>query len=242
VSSGRGAGWALGSPFARSGLIARARSAGASDIGIHRTVARYRATPRTLRRLAGASLLLPALALVGCRQDMHDQPKLKPLAESDFFPDHRGARPRVPGTVARGHLREDDALNTGKVNGAPVETLPVPLTEELVRRGRERFETFCSPCHGRTGRGDGMVAQRGLKKPPSYHVDRLRAMPVGYFFDVMTNGFGAMSDYSAQIGIEERWAVAAYVRALQISEDARLADVPADHRGDLDAAEAPKHE
>jgi mono/diheme cytochrome c family protein len=175
---------------------------------------------------------------------MHDQPKIKPLAESDFFPDHRGARPRVPGTVARGHLREDDALNTGKVNGAPVDNLPVPLTEDLVRRGRDRYDTFCAPCHGRTGRGDGMVSQRGFKKPPSYHLDRLRAMPVGYFFDVITNGFGAMADYSAQLAIEDRWAVAAYVRALQISQSAKSGDVPADHRAELDAqeAEAPKHE
>jgi mono/diheme cytochrome c family protein len=200
-------------------------------------VTRYRATPRSVRRLARALLLFPLV--VGCRQDMHDQPKIKPLAESDFFADHRGARPRVPGTVARGHLGEDEALNTGKVNGAPVETLPVPLTEELVRRGRERFETYCSPCHGRTGRGDGMVAQRGFKKPPSYHVDRLRAMPVGYFFDVMTNGFGAMSDYSAQVAIQDRWAIAAYVRALQLSENARSADVPADRRPELDAPPGP---
>jgi mono/diheme cytochrome c family protein len=172
--------------------------------------------------------------LVGCRQDMHDQPKFKPLARNAFYEDHRSARPRVPGTVARGHLREDDALHTGKVNGAAVSQLPVPLTEGLLRRGRERYEAFCAPCHGRTGRGDGMVTQRGFKKPSSYHVDRLREMPVGYYYDVITNGFGAMSDYSAQITVEDRWAVVAYVRALQLSQNARLEDVPADRRAELD--------
>jgi mono/diheme cytochrome c family protein len=165
---------------------------------------------------------------------MHDQPKFKPLARNAFYEDHRSARPRVPGTVARGHLREDDALHTGKVGGAAVKDLPLPLTAELLRRGRERYEAFCAPCHGRTGRGDGMVTQRGFKKPSSYHVDRLREMPVGYYYDVITNGFGAMSDYSAQITVEDRWAVVAYVRALQLSQNARFEDVPADRRGELD--------
>jgi mono/diheme cytochrome c family protein len=191
------------------------------------------------------TLALPLISLVamatGCRQDMHDQPKFKPLAANAFFDDQRSARPRVAGTVARGHLPEDDALHTGKVSGAAVDVLPVPLTAELVRRGRERFETFCAPCHGRTGRGDGMVTQRGFKKPSSYHVDRLREMPAGYFFDVITNGFGAMSDYSAQISVEDRWAVVAYVRALQLSQNARLDDVPSDRRPALDEAEAVTH-
>jgi mono/diheme cytochrome c family protein len=191
------------------------------------------ATPGTCPRLA-LNVVLVVLAATGCRQDMHDQPKFKPLAENTFFTDHRSARPRVAGTVARGHLREDDAFHTGKANGNPVDSLPVPLSAELLRRGRERFETFCAPCHGRTGRGDGMVTQRGFKKPSSYHVDRLRAMPVGYYFDVITNGFGAMSDYAAQIPAEDRWAVVAYVRALQLSQNASLADVAADHRSELD--------
>jgi mono/diheme cytochrome c family protein len=202
-------------------------------------LARYRATTRTLQRFALSPLLL--LALVACRQDMHDQPKFKPLAENAFFGDHRSARPRVAGTVARGHLREDDALHTGKVNGVAVDALPLPLTADLVRRGRERYETFCAPCHGRTGRADGMVTQRGFKKPSSYHVDRLREMPVGYYFDVITNGFGAMADYAAQIPVEDRWAVAAYVRALQLSQNARLDDVPSDRQKDLDAPEAVTH-
>ena len=191
-----------------------------------------RATRTPRRRLAPWLLLIGVLG--GCRQDMHDQPKFKPLAENTFYPDHRSARPRVAGTVARGHLRGDDALHTGKVNGALSDSLPLPLTAELVQLGRERFETYCSPCHGRTGRGDGLVAQRGFKKPSSFHVDRLRSMPVGYFYDVITNGFGAMSDYSAQVSVNDRWAIVAYVRALQLSENASFADVPRDFRSDLD--------
>jgi hypothetical protein len=185
-----------------------------------------------MRRSLAFTIL--ALGAFGCRQDMHDQPKFKPLAENPFFPDHRAARPLVPGTVARGHLKEDDALHTGKVGGAPTDTFPLPVTMELLQKGRVRFETYCAPCHGRTGRGDGLVTQRGFKKPSSYHIDRLRAAPVGYFFDVITNGFGAMSDYSAQIEVPDRWAVVAYVRALQLSQNASLDDVPADKRGELE--------
>src|SRR5262249_15036444 len=182
----------------------------------------------------GLPYVLVALSAFGCRQDMHDQPKMKPLAENTFFPDHRAARPLVPGTVARGHLKEDDALHTGKVGGQPVETIPVPVTIELLQKGRVRLETFCAPCHGRTGRGDRLVTERGVKKPSSYHIDRLRAAPVGYFFDVITNGFGAMSDCSAQIEVPDRWAVVAYVRALQLSQNASFDDVPADKRGELE--------
>jgi mono/diheme cytochrome c family protein len=167
---------------------------------------------------------------------MHDQPRFKPLARNAFFADQRSARPLPAGTVARGQLREDEALYTGKVDGAFVEELPVPLTPALLEKGRVRFESFCAPCHGRTGRGDGMVVQRGFKQPPSYHLERLRATPVGYFYDVITNGFGAMSDYAAQVPVEDRWAIAAYVRALQLSQNARLADVPAEKRAELEPA------
>jgi hypothetical protein len=160
---------------------------------------------------------------------MHDQPRFKPLAENPFFADRRSARPRVAGTVARGHLPDDGVVHTGKANGIFTEVFPLPVTLELLQRGRDRFESFCAPCHGRTGRGDGMVTQRGFKKPSSYHVDRLRGMPVGYYYDVITNGFGAMADYAAQIPVEERWAVVAYVRALQLSQDARRADVAAEY-------------
>jgi mono/diheme cytochrome c family protein len=165
---------------------------------------------------------------------MHDQPKQKPLSPSAFFTDRRSARPPVPGTVARGHLRDDSPYYTGKSGEAPVDTLPVPLTSELLGRGQVRFQTFCSPCHGLTGRGDGMIVQRGFKAPPSYHIDRLRQAPIGYFFDVTTHGFGAMADYSSQIPVDDRWAIAAYIRALQLSQAAALADVPEEKRPLLD--------
>lgn len=174
---------------------------------------------------------------VACRQDMHDQPKYKPLAKSEFYPDHRASRPQVEGTVARGQLIDDSPFYTGKVDGQLTRELPVQLTPELLAIGRTRFETFCSPCHGRTAAGDGMVVQRGFKKPRSFHEDRLRDIPIGHFFDAMTNGFGAMSDYRAQVPVADRWAIAAYVRALQRSQNARLDDVPADRRGALDGPE-----
>jgi cytochrome c553 len=167
---------------------------------------------------------------------MHDQPKLKPLARSDFYPDHRGARPQVEGTVARGQLVSDSPFYTGKVDGQLTAELPVELTTKLLATGRARFDTFCSPCHGRTGNGNGMVVQRGFKQPSSFHIDRIRQLPIGHFFDAMTNGFGAMSDYRAQVPVADRWAIAAYIRALQLSQNARVEDVPADRRGEIDAA------
>jgi mono/diheme cytochrome c family protein len=175
-----------------------------------------------------------ALAGVGCRQDMHDQPKYQPFEKSDFFEDQRASRPLVPGTVARGSLREDAALFTGKSGDAFISEIPVPVTAELLSRGRTQFEAFCSPCHGRTGMGNGVIVQRGFKRPSSYHVDRLRAMPIGYFYDVITNGYGAMSDYASQVPVRDRWAVAAYVRTLQLSQNAPVDDVPADRRKDLE--------
>ena len=157
---------------------------------------------------------------------MHDQPKFIPLRHSTFFADERSARPPVTGTVARGQLREDALLYTGKVNGADATVFPFPIDEPALRRGQERFDIFCAPCHARTGEGDGMVVRRGYRRPPSYHVDRLRSAPVGHFFDVITNGFGAMPDYAAQITAQDRWAIIAYIRALQLSEHATIADVP----------------
>jgi mono/diheme cytochrome c family protein len=183
-----------------------------------------------------AALVLVVAALAGCRQDMHDQPKYKPYRQSEFFTDGRAMRPFVPGTVARGTLREATPLNTGKSGTDFVTEIPVPLTAELLERGRGEFRVFCSPCHGRTGMGDGMIVQRGFKRPTSYHVDRLRQMPVGYFFDVITNGYGAMSDYAAQVPVEDRWAIVAYVRTLQLSQYAPAGDVPADRRGELEAS------
>jgi hypothetical protein len=181
-----------------------------------------------------SALALAAIVLAGCRQDMHDQPKYKPLRESEIFADKRSARPLVEGTIARGMLREDTVFYTGKDEHGFVAALPVKLTPELLARGQTEFQVFCSPCHGRTGRGDGMVVQRGYKHPPSYHVDRLRQMPIGYFFDVMTIGVGAMPDYAAQIAPADRWAIAAYVRTLQYSQYAPASVVAADKRGLLD--------
>ena len=166
----------------------------------------------------------------GCRQDMHDQPKYVPLRESTFFADSRSARPVVEGTVARGQLREDELTYTGKVNGQDTTVFPAPVTAQTMARGRERFEIYCSPCHGSTGQGDGMVVLRGYRRPPSFHQDRLRRAPVGHFFDVITNGFGAMPDYASQVRAEDRWAIIAYVRALQLSEHATLAEVPQSER------------
>jgi len=165
---------------------------------------------------------------------MADQPRYKPLQQSTFFGDDRSARPLEPGTVAQGRLKADERFYTGKSGGALITSLPVPLTKELLARGQERFNIFCSPCHDRTGSGNGMVVQRGYLRPPSYHIDRLRQAPIGHFFDVMTNGFGAMPDYAAQIPPADRWAIATYIRALQSSQNATLADVPPEARQQLE--------
>jgi mono/diheme cytochrome c family protein len=178
-----------------------------------------------LRKFSGLGLLA-ILALAGCRQDMHDQPRFKPLAKSDFYPDSRSERPQVEGTVARGQYHEDTYFYTGKIGSDPGEYLPFPATADVLERGQQRFNVYCAPCHSRLGDGNGMVVQRGYRRPPSYHIDRLRKAPIGYFFDVMTNGFGAMPDYSAQIPPRDRWCIAAYIRALQLSQGATMADVP----------------
>ena len=170
--------------------------------------------------------IVALVVLVGCRNDMHDQPRFKPLAESDFYPDLRASRAPVDGTIARGHLNEDTYFYTGKVGANPGDYMPaeVPVNQATLERGRERYDIYCAPCHARVGDGNGMVPQRGYRHPPTYHQDRLRKAPLGYFFDVMTNGFGAMPDYSMQITPEDRWKIVAYIRALQLSQDATAAD------------------
>jgi len=180
------------------------------------------------------SLFLCALVMAACQQQMADQPRYQPLQRSTFFGDERSARPLVPDTVARGHLDADEAFYTGKVGDTLVDKLPLPLTEELLARGQERFNIFCSPCHDRAGNGNGMVVRRGFRPPPSYHIDRLRQAPIGHFFDVMTHGFGAMPNYAAQVPPRDRWAIAAYIRALQLSQDATLADLPPQQRQQLE--------
>jgi mono/diheme cytochrome c family protein len=174
--------------------------------------------------------LFAVLALAGCRQDMHDQPRFKPLARSDFYADLRSARAPVEGTVARGQLHEDAYFYTGKMGNAPGDYLPFGANEEVLARGRERFNIYCAPCHSQLGDGNGVIVQRGFRRPPSYHTERLRNAPLGYFFDVMTNGFGAMPEYAAQISARDRWNIVAYIRALQLSQNASAADVPAGQR------------
>jgi mono/diheme cytochrome c family protein len=182
-------------------------------------------------RCAVWPLLLLALTTAGCRRDMFQQPYSKPLAENDFFRDNQMAsRPLPAHTVARGHLDADAAFYQGKIGTNLVNVFPIAVTRETLERGRERFEIYCSPCHGRTGEGNGMIVQRGYPPPPSYHIDRLRQAPVGHFFDVMTQGYGVMYSYAQRVEPPDRWAIAAYIRVLQESHHATLADVPAERR------------
>ncbi len=185
-----------------------------------------------------AALLAVALAAAStaCRQDMHNQPKYKPLHESEFFGDHRSARPQIEGTVARGHLRVDAARYTGKAGENNVTAFPFPITREDLTRGQERFNIYCTPCHGRLGDGNGMVVKRGFRQPPSYHIPRLKDIAVGHFFDVMTNGYGAMPSYASRVVPDDRWRIAAYIRALQVAEGASAAELPAEEKQKLDAA------
>ena len=168
---------------------------------------------------------------------MQNQPYQRPLVESDFYADKRAARPLVEGTVAHGNERADTYFYSGKMGSEDGNFMPFAVTAEVMQRGQQRYNIYCSPCHGETGDGYGMIVQRGFKRPPSYHNERLRKAPIGYFFDVMTNGFGAMLDYSQQVKPEDRWAIAAYIRALQLSQGATRADVAA---GQQIAAEPPK--
>ncbi len=189
---------------------------------------RYARLKACSTRSAAAGLLavVTLLLLAGCREDMQVQPYQRPLVESDFYADHRSERPIIAGTVARGHLQSDTYFYTGKIGSNDGDYMPFPVTAEVMARGQQRFNIYCSPCHGEVGDGNGMIVQRGFKHPPSYHIERLRRAPIGYFFDVMTNGFGAMQDYSQQVSPADRWAIAAYIRALQLSQHATEADVP----------------
>ncbi len=183
-------------------------------------------------------LLTGVVLLCGCRQDMHVQPRYNPLDASGFFADHRSARPLVDGTVARGFLRLDQGFYTGKTGNGDNEVvveLPFPATRQVLARGQERFNIYCSPCHSRSGDGEGMIVQRGYMHPPSYHTDRLREAPIGHFFDVMTNGYGAMHSYASRVSPTDRWKIAAYIRVLQLSQAAKLSDVPADQQQQLQA-------
>jgi len=168
------------------------------------------------------------------RQDMATQPKNKPLSPSEFFADGRSERPVLENTVARGSIANDELFVPKDSNN-----FPLPVNMELLERGQQRYNIFCSPCHGLQGDGNGMVAMRGMKHPPTYHQDRLRQEKVGYFYDVITNGFGAMQGYAEQIPVRDRWLIVAYVRTLQLSQHAAVDDVPADRRGTMEAQTTP---
>jgi mono/diheme cytochrome c family protein len=180
------------------------------------------------------------LCLTACRQDMHDQPRYKPFAATDFFGDGRSARPLPEGTVARGRLRLDKARYVGTVDGEDVDYFPFPITRADLTRGQERFNIYCSPCHSRLGDGKGMIVRRGFRQAGNYHEERLVKAPVGHFFDVITNGFGAMPSYASRIDPDDRWRIIAYIRALQLSENATIEDVPAEQRSKLSAAPQPE--
>ena len=177
------------------------------------------------------------LALAGCsRLDMQDQPKYKPQRPSDFFVDGRSGRPQVEGTVARGDMEEDVAFYEGKnEKGDDVDVFPVAIDKAFLQRGQQRYDIYCSPCHGRIGNGLGMIVRRGFKQPPSYHIERLRTAPVGHLYDVVTNGYGAMLNYAAQVQVRDRWAIVAYIRALQYSQNANINDLSAEARAKVPA-------
>jgi mono/diheme cytochrome c family protein len=192
---------------------------------------------RIQRNLRIGAIAAFALFTAACsRIDMQDQPKYKPQRPSDFFADGRSERPPVPGAIARGALYEDTAYYTGKgADGNDIDYFPITVDKNLIVRGQQRFDIYCSPCHGRIGNGMGMIVRRGFKQPPSYHTDRLRNAPVGHFYDVMTNGYGAMLNYAAQVSVRDRWAIASYIRALQYAENANVNDLPAEARNQIPA-------
>ena len=171
-----------------------------------------------------------AFVLAGCRLDMHVQPKYTTDKPTSFFADGRSERPHVAGTVARGEFHGDQLLYTGLIDGKPSDVFPFLITRKDLARGQQRYNIYCSPCHDYAGTGRGMIVLRGFQAPPSYDIHRLRQAPVGHFFEVMTDGFGGMYSYASRVSPRDRWRIAAYIRALQLSEHATLADVPADQR------------
>ena len=185
---------------------------------------------------SAAIACLAVLVILGsaCRQDMHDQPRFEALEATDFFPDGRASRPDVPGTVARGELRLDEHLYKGTVNREHAESFPFEITAQVMERGRERFGIFCTPCHDATGYGLGLAVHRGMKQPSSLHVERLVQSPPGYFFEVITKGYGVMYDLADRIPAEDRWAIIAYIRALQESQRTPVADLAPSVRAELE--------
>lgn len=177
------------------------------------------------RALAMLSAVL-VLTAAGCRQDMHDGPYYERYEKSAFFADGRASRPMIEGAVARGELRADDHLYKGYVDGDLATAFPFPVTREVVERGRNRFDIYCAPCHGRLGDGQGAIVQRGFQTPPSYHIERLRNAPAGHFYNVITNGYGRMFSFNDRVQPEDRWAIVSYIRALQFSQSAPIDQLP----------------
>ena len=171
--------------------------------------------------------LAAVLLLAGCRQDMHNQPKFYPQRPTSLFADGRSVRPQVENTVARNQMHENAYFYTGLADGKEGDGMPLPVDAALLQRGQEKYNVFCTPCHSRVGNGAGMIVQRGYRPAGNFHTDRLRAAPLGHFYSVIANGYGAMPEYGSQIGAEDRWAIVAYIRALQLSQNATAADVPA---------------
>ncbi|MEN6626688.1 MAG: cytochrome c [Candidatus Sumerlaeia bacterium] len=192
------------------------------------------------KRLRGRCwLILLVLLAAGCRNDLADQPSFRPFQQTDFFPDRTSARMPVEGALARGELVTDEAFTTGKAGGRPVQRMPMTPTRDMLERGRARFGIYCAPCHGLTGEGNGMIVQRGFGPPPPYHIGRLRAAPVGHLFDVIANGYGTMYGYASRVPTADRWAIVAYIRALQLSRHARLEDLPPGERDALAKGKLP---
>jgi hypothetical protein len=206
--------------------------------------ARLDRDPTTLQAHASwltIALLLALAVLPGCRNEMYDQPRFEPYEASDFFDDGASSRPLVAGTVPRPDPRDlgpwsQELFTTGKTGGQLSDKLPFPADRAVLERGQDRFRIYCTPCHGELGDGRGMIVQRGFNPPPSFHSEELRKKPVGHFFDVMTRGFGTMYSYAARIPARDRWAIAAYIRALQASQHANAADLPAADKKELEGA------
>jgi mono/diheme cytochrome c family protein len=198
----------------------------------------FRSREQTDGLALGHGIVLLFLVLPGCRSEMYDQPRFEPYEATEFFDDGTSARPLVAGTVPRRDPREqgkssDELFTTGKKAGQLADSLPFPVDSALLDRGQDRYRIFCTPCHGELGDGRGMIVQRGFNPPPSYHSEELRKKPVGHYFDVMTRGFGTMYSYASRISARDRWAIAAYIRALQLSQHATAGDLSPEDRGQL---------
>jgi mono/diheme cytochrome c family protein len=192
----------------------------------------------SLTRIRCVVAIAGLAALAGCHDDMWIQPKAKPLQQSDFFADGHSSRPQVPHSIPRGDLRIDDALYAGRVDGKLVKELPIAIGELDLKIGQERFNIYCSPCHGKLGDGHGMIAERGFnlrRKPASYHTDRLREMPIGHFFEVITEGHGVMYPYASRVKVDDRWRIAAYIRVLQKSQNVNASQLDPAEQQKIDA-------